>query len=211
MSVLKVTFSTGKFGHVFGHDPALKGIAALADNRPAHLVLTLDMADPQLARLGVDVGAKLRLVHPYYFSNGNTFVYHHLSANEVRFLPDTWMDSSSPLPPTFPTAGVELVELPAPPRWLGAPGRWPGEQEADFDEEKIILSNILLGHDVPVQQSHDDDWCPACESKDVHLIACVPGTPAVTLGLVNIWGDEFVCAIFSYCRSCKAIITHNEI
>ena len=79
MSVLKLTFVIGRFGHVFGHDPELKGIAALADNKHAHLVLTLDMADPRLAELGVDVGAKLRLVHPYYFSVGNTFVYHHLS------------------------------------------------------------------------------------------------------------------------------------
>jgi hypothetical protein len=211
MSILKVTFATGRFGHAFGHDPELRGIAALADNKPAHLILTLDMADPRLIELGVDVGAKLRLVHPYYFSNGNTFVYHHLSENEVRFLPDAWTDSSSPLPPTFPRATIELVELPAPPRWLGAPGRWPGEPESGLDEENIILNNILLGRDVPVQQSHDEDWCPACESKDVHLIACVPATPAEGLGLVNIWGDEFVCAIFSYCRSCKAVITHNEI
>ena len=31
--VLKVTFATGTFGHVFGHDPALKGIAALAHDK----------------------------------------------------------------------------------------------------------------------------------------------------------------------------------
>src|SRR3982074_1847310 len=100
------------------------------------------MADPRLVRLGVDVGAKLRLVHPYYFSNGGTFVYHHVSENEVRFLPDTWADSSSPLPPPSPMAGSAFVDLP-PPRWLGAPGRWPGEPEAGFAEEKIILTSIL--------------------------------------------------------------------
>ncbi len=74
----------------FGHDFRLKGLAPRDGAKAAHLVLTLDDRDPDVAALGVNVGPLIRLVHPFYYSQGDSFYYRHVNENQLEFFKEPY-------------------------------------------------------------------------------------------------------------------------
>lgn len=188
----------------FGHDPALKGLVPEGHELPAHLVLTLDNADPRIAALGIDVGPKVRLVHPFRYSEGDFVAYRHRGGDAIEFIgaveavEQPWPSDS--LPETFPARAIEIAAI-------------EGEPRREFGE----CSTIYLGGNAPTAQRHgdggdgngDDDGggCAACSTGVPRLIASVPSRPVPGL---DIWDNDFVFALFWFCDACKAITTHNE-
>jgi hypothetical protein len=185
----------GAYNHTFGHDPELRGLAADTDARPAHLLLSLDTSDPKLTQFDLDVGPTLRLVHPYFYSQGQTFVYAH-GANEIIFtkplnaldLDDRW--PSKNYPAIFPSHVVDLV-----------PGK-PNPNE--WNDDKIYISK-----DTPTLQDETGSQCEGCDQTSLVLLAIFPNTPLPNL---NLWGGEGlgVTTEFWYCGACHAINTHNS-
>jgi hypothetical protein len=183
------------WAHRFGHDPALKGLVPPGQSQPAHLILTLDVRDPRLAPLALDVGPFLRLVHPFYFSQGDPFAYRHIHPDEIAFVStNTGRDPFRCLAPDWPSEGFPR-ELPAHDIDIQT---WDPELDSD---------PIYIGDDVPTWQSYDETACVACAAGGVRLIASVPNDPLPEL---DIWNSMGVSVVFWYCLSCKAIVTHNE-
>jgi hypothetical protein len=199
MSCYRVTVGkSGTWAHTFGHDPELKGLVPPGKEQPAHLILTLDTLDPRLAPLNVDVGPRLRLVHPYFYSQGGTFSYRHLDQNEITFVPiQRKADPFAKLDPDWPVRDF--------PRQL--PPNTVDIQPLIDEPDDVSIDTIYLGDDLPTLQDYRANSCPACLADELHLIASVPCYPLPDL---RIWSDDFVFALFWYCRPCKSIITHNE-
>lgn len=234
MANYRVVFGrSGNWAHSFGHDPILKGLIAAGQTRPAHLVLTLDTRDPRLAVFGLDVGPRLRLVHPFFFSQGDRFAYHHAGQDEIAF-PDrsairrnrVWhyrWQLAGDGPADYSRLAPVMNESRDPFALLETD--WPSanfpdvipampidleEVEIDPDTYATDLEGvdpIYLGSSVPTMQDYEGCVCSVCSSAELRLIASVPSKPLPSL---DIWENCGVFVLFWYCLSCKAIITHNE-
>ena len=71
------------YNHFFGHDRLLKGIEPI-EGVSAHLILTLDMRDPLLARLQLEPIEYFRLVHPFFYEPAR-FAYQQADGG-IQFL-----------------------------------------------------------------------------------------------------------------------------
>jgi len=178
----------------FGHDPKLEGLVPFGHKLPAHLVLTLDSSDQRVAALNISVGPVIRLVHPYYYSQGESFSYHHQGENQIEFTNFRGVaDGSWPhegLASTLPAHDIKILVI------KGKPQRKWGD-----------CSTIFMGNDAPTVQNYSGRKCAACSARETRLIASIPSRPAPG---VNIWNNDFVFALFWFCEKCKAITTHNE-
>ena len=178
----------------FGHDPKLNIKLPAGQDLPAHLVLTLDNNDPRIAALGIDVGPKIRLVHPFHHSEGDDAAYRHLDGDAVEFTELAGNgDRSWPhvnFPAVLPSREIEIAEA----------GPKPQRDRGD-------ASSVFLGSDAPTAQRYDGLKCGACPTSKLRLIASVPSRPMPGL---NIWDNDFVFVLFWFCPSCKLIYTHNE-
>ena len=176
---------------LFGHDPKLGGLTPFGRKLPAHLILTLDNSDERIAALDISVGPMLRLVHPYYYSQGESFSYYHRGKDEVEFVDFTAdADVSWPhdcLPSTLPSQGIQLLTI------KGKPQRKFGD-----------CSTIFIGDDAPTAQRYGNRKCVACSAGGSRLIASVPSRPAPG---VNTWDNDFVFALFLVLRRLQC--NHN--
>lgn len=178
----------------FGHDPKFQALTPPGGELPAHLLLSLDMRDPRLSFLKMNVGPMLRLVHPFHYSQGETFAY-HIGADGVVFTPADFDKIGSANWPTknypeqFPGSPVEL-------------------EAVAIDPARFNIDRIFISHTQPTPQDDTVGCCQACKAP-THLFAVVPSTPLPDLDL---WGclGRGVMAIFLYCSSCTAINTHNS-
>jgi hypothetical protein len=211
----------GRYKHFYGHDERLKGLE-LFDNGepkfPAQLVLTLDMRDPLLKRLDVDVGPKLRLVHPFAHLGGHAGAYKHLSENEIRFEPPISFQYSGGddqphdnFPRTFQHIPVGL-EIEEPPAGDLTQRYGPDKQGPAINEHSPYIWPYPTGTGVAIflgsnQQTIQDHRMQCCDTPS-RLLARFPSQP-------NIWQEscwpEDVYGLFWYCPKCKSIITHNEV
>jgi len=199
---LAVLGKNGPFRHWFGHDEGVTGLVPQGQTEPAQLVLTLDTADPRIAGLvPIDVSL-IRIVHPYVYSEGGTFVYRHTLEGGIEFLrpqlPE-WDRLASPPDGDWPSVDFPK-ELPGMPSELV-------EDRGQTDSWNV--DRILVGDDQATIQGYDGILCVACGAGGLRLIAGVPSRPLPSLLL---WGEhgDGVMAVFWYCNSCQAINTHNE-
>jgi hypothetical protein len=185
----------GPYGHTFGHDPKMQGLIPPGGELPAHLLLSLDMRDPRLSFLKMSVGPTLRLVHPFYYSQGQTFAYHMGKAG-IIFTPasfdgtvceDDWPTENYPA--QFPSMPVDLDAVSIDPD--------------DWNTDKIFIS-----HDQPTLQDETYYHCGSCGGP-INLFAVVPSTPLPNLELWGVYGRG-VTANFLFCSACMAINTHNS-
>jgi hypothetical protein len=184
----------GSYAHTFGHDPKFQALIPPGGELPAHLLLSLDMGDPRLSFLKMNVGPTLRLVHPFHYSQGRTFAY-HIGADGVIFTPADF-DSIGSLdwptdnyPKQFPSRPVDL-------------------ESVSIDPDRFNTDQIFISHTQPTPQDDTVGRCQSCKAP-THLFAVVPSTPLPDLEL---WGPsgKGVMAVFLYCSSCMAINTHNS-
>lgn len=190
----------GAYKHSFGHKPGVTGLVPPNQSVPAHLVLTLDMNDPRLARLGFDVGPWLYLVHPYRYSQGDTFVYRIATdGSGITFIPPLGQLAEPPgegwpyrdFPEHLDVAPVELVDAPS--------------KMDSFNVDQLYVSSSA-----PIAQDHNDAHCEAgCKQSKLIKLAVVPTSPIPSLQLWGGAGDGVV-AVFRICPSCQAIHTHND-
>jgi hypothetical protein len=211
--VYKIAFSASSFAHSFGHDVFMNGLLPSRQTVAAHLVLTLDMTDPKLASLGVDVGPVLRLVHPFRYSQGQYFRYRHRSNGDIEFTGQLDVFGQVPeldwpvydYPFAFEKESIDLYPVPP---------------SSCFDP-----TMSLIGHCQPLPESDDytsmtcggcvgsavdtrPDWWLAVPSNRLKLLAIVAGEPKSSLML---WGEygRFVSTLFWYCPNCKEVTTHS--
>jgi hypothetical protein len=184
---------TGSYAHTFGHDPKFQALIPSGGQLPAHLLLSLDMGDPRLSFLKMNVGPTLRLVHPFHYSQGNTFAY-HIKADGVIFTPDFGRSGS----PDWPTKNY--------------PKRYPSRpvdlEAVSINPDRFNTDKIFISHTQPTPQDDTVGRCLSCKAP-THLFAVVPSTPLPDLDLWGPYGKG-VKAIFLYCSSCMAINTHNS-
>lgn len=184
----------GPYVHTFGHDPELHGLIPPGGQLPAHLLLSLDMRDPRLLFLNISVGPILRLVHPFYYSQGQTFAY-HVTDGGIVFSPKGFDEEVWPNWPTrnfpqhFPNLPVDLDAVSIDPN--------------DWNTDKIFISP-----DQPTLQDEAGQHCQSCGAP-IKLFAVVPSTPLPDLEL---WGEvgKGVTVNFLHCSACRAINTHNS-
>lgn len=193
---------TGPYQHFFGHKPGITGLLPPNQSVPAHLVLTLDMSDPRLARVGLDIGPWLYLVHPYRYSQGGTFIYRIVpDGSGITFIPPLGQLAEAPgenwpegdYPETFPTIPLELVDA-------------PSEMETYNVDQTYVSSSAPT----PQGYGYGDMNCDAgCKQSKLIKLAVIPTSP---LPPIQLWGGggDGVVAVFWLCRSCKAIHTSNE-
>lgn len=190
---------TGLFRHSFGHKPGVAGLTPPNQSVSAHLVATLDMSDPRLARLQLNIGPWLYLVHPYRYSQGDKFVYRIApDGSGITFIPPLGQLAEPPVDnwPTvdFPAqldyAPVELVDAP-------------------LEMEPFNVDQLYVSSSAPTAQDYDWHCMSACKPSKLNKLAVVPSSPTPSLKL---WGDygDGVLAVFWICPTCRAIHTHND-
>ena len=184
----------GPCGHTFGHDPKMQGLIPPGGQLPAHLLLSLDMRDPRLSFLKMSVGPTLRLVHPFYYSQGKTFAY-HIGTAGIIFTPagfdgtvsEDWPTENYPA--QFPRMPVDLDAV-------------------SIDSDDWNTDKIFISHDQPTLQDETGYHCESCGGP-INLFAVVPSTPLPNLELWGVYGKG-VTVNFLYCSTCMAINTHNS-
>lgn len=186
------------YKHIFGHDASLKGLFPPGGELPAHLLLTLDTRDPLLAHLKFSSTRYFRLVHPFHYSQGETFAYRQ-SEGSIEFIHPNridWPEGNIDWPAYYGPYPAYFTPLPATLEIAEPP------YDDDFEQA------ILLG---PAQESLRQQAgkliCPIC-SKPTRIIARMPdevGGAADTL-----WGGNYVDTLFWYCDTCQIVLTHNE-
>ena len=184
----------------FGHDPSLGTLVPPGGTLPAHLVLTLDRRDPRFTFLNVGGGSLVRLIHPFYYNQGERFVYRQLDESTIQFIGfsgEVWDDwPAADFPPTLPSRSIRIDQI------QGAPARRLNKHGLIAD-----YSTIFVGPGTPTVQKYDELKCEACGVGDLRLIASIPNRPIPEL---NIWDNDFVFVLFWSCSACQAIVTHNE-
>lgn len=188
----------GPYSHAFGHDPTVGGLTPHGRELPAHLVVSLDMRDPRLNTIGINVGPTLRLVHPYHYSQGETFTYRHVE-DGIAFDPfpaRSQADSGWPTenyPAQFPSRPGDLfVGTPDPEDW-------------SFDKIFVWPTEPSIQ---PTFQDEKGKTCEACRLAPLVYLAVVQSSPLPGLEL---WGEygAGVETNFWYCPRCNAINTSN--
>jgi hypothetical protein len=208
----------GPYDHFFGHDPNVPGLTPAGGPEPAHLVLTLDTRDPLLARFGLAIGPRFRLVHPYvYDSEGETFAYRQIDGR-IDFLPfasqmeEDWPYDDYPARFTQIPSTLEVEEPP------------PGDFSPDYGTDGNGLggnlyspyaywyphgtgNTIFLGK---LQQTIQDSdcACPSC-AQPAPLLARVPDQ--ADGATEKTWDNTGVFTLFWYCAPCGLVISRNEV
>jgi hypothetical protein len=153
------------------------------------------MSDPRLAHFRIDVGPTLRFVHPYRYSQGQTFAYHHVP-NGIAFTPPFDLAGFAPdwptndYPATLPTEHADLVT-------------------SEPDPDEFNVDKIFISETQPTLQDESGRGCEACGAKPLTLVAVIPSSPLPNLELWGKYGGG-VTANFWYCRACHAMNTANS-